>query len=59
VIQGNADHVCPLALTGELLAAGIATARLHVIDQAPHGLLWTHANQVNEALLGFLHSPAG
>ncbi|MER7540703.1 alpha/beta hydrolase, partial [Streptomyces sp. NPDC097704] len=24
------------------------------IEGAPHGLLWTHANEVNEALLKFL-----
>jgi hypothetical protein len=24
------------------------------VDGAPHGLLWTHAEQVNEALLAFL-----
>jgi non-heme chloroperoxidase len=24
------------------------------IEGAPHGMLWTHAAEVNEALLGFL-----
>jgi pimeloyl-ACP methyl ester carboxylesterase len=24
------------------------------IDGAPHGLLWTHAGEVNEALLAFI-----
>jgi len=25
-----------------------------VIEGAPHGMLWTHADQVNEALVNFL-----
>ena len=29
------------------------------IEGAPHGLLWTHADEVNEALLSFLGARAG
>jgi len=28
------------------------------IEGAPHGMLWTHADEVSEALLGFLRKQA-
>ena len=31
-----------------------AVATYAEIEGAPHGLLWTHADEVNEHLLGFL-----
>jgi non-heme chloroperoxidase len=54
VIHGGADPILPLQATGQLLAEGIEAARLVLIDEATHGLLWTHAEQVNSELLGFL-----
>ncbi len=35
------------------------TARLLVIKDGPHGLIWTHAEQVNQAMLEFLSEPTG
>jgi pimeloyl-ACP methyl ester carboxylesterase len=32
----------------------IRNSRLIVVENAPHGLLWTHADEVNGALLQFL-----
>lgn len=54
VLQGTADRLLPAALAGEPLAAGIGGAQLRLVSGAPHGLLWTHADAVNDALLGFL-----
>ena len=34
----------------------ISDVRLVVIEGGPHGIPWTHADQVNTALLGFLRS---
>lgn len=55
VIHGDADQVVPLAASGARLPALIPTAKLHVVEGGPHGLIWTHAAEVNAALLPFLH----
>jgi pimeloyl-ACP methyl ester carboxylesterase len=54
VIHGDADRILPIAATGLRTAKLIKGARLAVIEGAPHGLLWTHADQINRELLGFL-----
>ena len=56
VIQGDADQVLPLSKTGQRLPALIKESHLAVIDGGPHAIPWTHATQVNTALLNFLHS---
>ncbi|MGJ7507788.1 alpha/beta fold hydrolase [Variovorax sp. GT1P44] len=54
VIHGDADRVHPVQLTGLPLSQGIEGARLVVLHDAPHGLLWTHAPEVNAELIRFL-----
>jgi non-heme chloroperoxidase len=54
VVHGGADRLLPLAATGTPLQKRLRTSRLVVIDGAPHGLTWTHAEQVNRELLAFL-----
>lgn len=54
VIHGDADRILPIAATGELTAKAVKGARKVVIEGGPHGLTWTHADQVNQALLEFL-----
>jgi len=54
VIQGDADRVLPLEKTGKLLPQMMQDARLVVINGGPHAIAWTHADQVNRALLEFL-----
>jgi non-heme chloroperoxidase len=54
VIQGDADRILPIASTGERLPALIKNSRLIVIEGGPHAIGWTHADQVNPALLEFL-----
>jgi non-heme chloroperoxidase len=54
VIHGDADRIVPLSAAGARTAKMIKGARLSVIGAAPHGLLWTHADEVNRELLGFL-----
>ena len=56
VIQGDADQVLPLDKTGQRLPALIKDARLTVVEGGPHAIPWTHAAQVNTALLGFIRS---
>jgi non-heme chloroperoxidase len=54
VIHGDDDRILPLAATGEPTHAAIAGSTLVVVKGGPHGLNWTHADEVNEALLEFL-----
>lgn len=54
IIHGDADRILPLDATAVPLTKGIKDARLTVVPGGPHGLLWTHAAEVNEALLAFL-----
>ncbi|GGH99755.1 hypothetical protein GCM10007170_35320 [Arthrobacter liuii] len=37
-----------------MFAKAVPGAEYVEIEGAPHGMLWTHAAEVNEALLGFL-----
>ncbi|HTT53677.1 MAG TPA: alpha/beta hydrolase [Streptosporangiaceae bacterium] len=54
VVQGDADQVLPLDKTGKRLPGLINDVQLVVIEGGPHAISWTHADQVNMALLGFL-----
>jgi non-heme chloroperoxidase len=56
VIQGDADQVLPLDKTGRRLPGLIKDVQLVVIEGGPHAIPWTHADQVNTALLGFLRT---
>jgi non-heme chloroperoxidase len=56
VVQGDADRVLPLDKTGRRLPALIKDAQLIVIEGGPHAIPWTHAAQVNAALLNFIRS---
>jgi non-heme chloroperoxidase len=54
VVQGDADRVLPIDKTGQRLPALIKDVRLVVIEGGPHAIAWTHAAQVNTALLDFI-----
>jgi non-heme chloroperoxidase len=54
VIHGDADQILPIDATGKRTAALIPGAQLHIVEGGPHGLNWTHATEVNKALLTFL-----
>jgi pimeloyl-ACP methyl ester carboxylesterase len=56
VIQGDADQVLPLDKTGKRLPGLIKDVNLVVIEGGPHAIPWTHASQVNTALLDFLRT---
>ena len=59
VVHGAADRILPVAATAVPLHERLHTSRLVVIDGAPHGLTWTHAEHVNRELLAFLAQRAG
>ena len=54
VIHGDDDRTLPLAVTGERMNRFAETSRLVVVSGGPHGLNWTHPEEVNKALLEFL-----
>ncbi len=56
VIQGDQDRVLPIDKTGRRLPALLKDARLVVVEGGPHAIPWTHAAQVNTALLDFIRS---
>jgi non-heme chloroperoxidase len=56
VIQGDADNVLPIGKTGRRLPGLVNDVQLIVIKGGPHAIPWTHADQVNTALLDFLRN---
>jgi non-heme chloroperoxidase len=54
VIHGDADRIVPLTAAGMRTAKLIKGARLVTVKEGPHCITWTHAEQVNSALLEFL-----
>lgn len=54
VVHGDADRIVPFASSGKRTHEFIEGSRLVVVKGAPHGLNWTHAAELNRALLDFL-----
>jgi pimeloyl-ACP methyl ester carboxylesterase len=54
VVHGDADRIVPLAASAKRTHEAVKGSRLVVLEGAPHGLNWTHADQLNRALLDFL-----
>jgi non-heme chloroperoxidase len=53
-IHGDSDRILPIEHTAARLPKLVPGAKLHVVKDGPHGLNWTHATEVNTALLEFL-----
>jgi pimeloyl-ACP methyl ester carboxylesterase len=54
ILHGDDDRILPLAITGKRLHEVVKGSHLVVLSDGPHGVLWTHADEVNRALLDFL-----
>jgi non-heme chloroperoxidase len=54
VMQGDHDRILPPANTGNRLPGLIRDLTHVVVEGGPHAIIWTHAEQVNTALLDFL-----
>jgi len=54
VIHGSADRILPIEATGRRTHELVRGSRLVVVEGAPHGLTWTHADKVNAELVSFL-----
>ena len=57
VIHGDQDRVLPYEVTSRRLPALLKDVRSTVIAGGPHAIIWTHADEVNQALLDFIGHP--
>jgi pimeloyl-ACP methyl ester carboxylesterase len=58
VIHGDSDRIVPFSAAGQRTAKLINGAELVVIKDGPHNMAWTHADEVNSALVNFLAKPS-
>ncbi|HAQ59646.1 MAG TPA: alpha/beta hydrolase [Microbacterium sp.] len=56
IVHGTADNILPIDATARRFTQLLPAATYVEIAGAPHGMLLTHAEEVNEALLGFLRT---
>jgi non-heme chloroperoxidase len=54
VVHGTEDRILPISATAERLPGLIADLELVKVEGGPHNIAWTHPDEVNKALLGFL-----
>lgn len=54
ILHGTADNILPIDATARRFHQALPDAQYIEIEGAPHGLLWTHADDVNTALRTFL-----
>ncbi|MFI0879817.1 alpha/beta fold hydrolase [Streptomyces parvus] len=54
ILHGTADQILPIDATARRFHRELPEAQYVEIEGAPHGLLWTHADEVNAALRAFL-----
>jgi non-heme chloroperoxidase len=54
ILHGTGDRNVPIDLTSRVWAKMLRGATYIEIEGAPHGMLWTHGEEINKALLDFL-----
>ena len=54
ILHGTADNILPIDATARRFRTLLPDATYVEVEGAPHGLLWTHADDVNAALREFL-----
>lgn len=54
IAHGTSDNILPIDATGRPFHQALPEAEYHEIEGAPHGMLWTHAEEVNAVLLPFV-----
>jgi len=54
IIHGDADRILPAEATSRRQAKMIKGAKYVELPGGPHGILWTHAEQINKELVDFL-----
>ena len=56
ILHGTKDRTLPIDATARRFHEAVPAATYVEIENAPHGLLWTHTEEVNAALLSFVQS---
>jgi non-heme chloroperoxidase len=54
VVHGTEDRILPYEATAKRLPGLIGDLELVTVEGGPHNIAWTHPDEVNKALLGFL-----
>ena len=54
IMHGTGDRNVPIDITSRQFAKMLPSATYIEIEGAPHGMLWTHGEEINKALLDFL-----
>jgi pimeloyl-ACP methyl ester carboxylesterase len=54
ILHGTKDNILPIDATARRFRQAVPAADYVEVEGAPHGLLWTHADEVNAALTTFL-----
>ena len=54
ILHGDADRILPPDATSRRQAKMIKKAKFVELPAGPHGVLWTHADQINAELVSFL-----
>lgn len=54
ILHGTKDNILPIDSTGREFTKAFPEAEYVEIEGAPHGLLWTHFQEVNDVLLPFV-----
>jgi pimeloyl-ACP methyl ester carboxylesterase len=54
IVHGTADRIVPIDATARELTKRLPDADYLELEGAPHGFLWTHAEEANAALLRFI-----
>lgn len=54
IVHGDKDRIIPIDSAGRPFHAALPDAEYVEIAGAPHGMLWTHAEEINKILLTFL-----
>lgn len=58
IVQGDKDNVLPYPVTGQRLQPMLPNSQLITLKGAPHGTPWTHADEVNQAIMNFFAQPS-
>ena len=56
ILHGTADRILPIDSTAREFVKRLPDATYVEVEGAPHGLLWTHADEVTAALLAFVRA---
>ena len=57
IIHGDADRILPYPVTAPRLQQALPGSQLVTLPGAPHAIPWTHADEVNRAVMDFVGTP--